>query len=150
MKKKLAIKIVIIMLVVLFAVTFVHKEVFAITPGDVTGEIKDGDIELGKDFIKNTTDLIRKIGAFLAVGVMMVIGIKYMTGSLEEKANYKKTMMPYITRMYTAIWSFDTSTYVNRNVFRSKGNRRHWKHYIRSNPSSWNSRSNSNTYDARN
>ena len=26
----------------------------------------------------------------------MVIGIKYMTGSISERAEYKKTMIPYI------------------------------------------------------
>ena len=26
----------------------------------------------------------------------MILGIKYMIGSVEEKAEYKKTMMPYI------------------------------------------------------
>lgn len=26
----------------------------------------------------------------------MILGIKYMTGSLEEKAEYKKSMIPYL------------------------------------------------------
>ena len=26
----------------------------------------------------------------------MILGIKYMTGSAEEKAEYKKTMVPYL------------------------------------------------------
>lgn len=40
--------------------------------------------------------LIRTVGIFIAVGILMVLGIKYMMGSAEEKASYKKTMMPYI------------------------------------------------------
>ncbi len=40
--------------------------------------------------------MLRLFGIFLAVGAMMVIGIKYMSGSIEEKANYKKTMIPYL------------------------------------------------------
>lgn len=40
--------------------------------------------------------MLRLFGTFLAVGAMMVIGIKYMSGSIEEKANYKKTMIPYL------------------------------------------------------
>ena len=45
----------------------------------------------------------------------MVLGIKYMVGSAEEKASYKKTMMPYIvgaillfgaTTVATAIFEF--------------------------------------------
>ena len=32
----------------------------------------------------------------LAVIVLLVIGIKYMMGSASEKAEYKKTMIPYL------------------------------------------------------
>ncbi|MDE5830161.1 MAG: pilin [Clostridia bacterium] len=40
--------------------------------------------------------IIRVIGTIIAVGVLMVLGIKYMMGSAEEKAEYKKTMLPYL------------------------------------------------------
>ena len=40
--------------------------------------------------------IIQVVGTVIAVGVLMVIGIKYMMGSAEEKAEYKKTIMPYI------------------------------------------------------
>lgn len=147
MKKNIAIKIFIIMLVALFVIAFIPKEILAITPGDITGKAPEDAPEIGESFLNNTTDLIRTIGMFIAVGAMMVIGIKYMTGSAEEKANYKKTMMPYITRMYTAIWSFNNSTDDNKYIFRCKRNRRHRKSYIRCNSSSWNSHSNFNAYD---
>ena len=39
---------------------------------------------------------IRAIGTIISVGVLMVLGIKYMMGSSEEKASYKKTMIPYL------------------------------------------------------
>ena len=39
---------------------------------------------------------IRIAGTVLSVVILIVIGIKYMLGSVEEKADYKKTMMPYI------------------------------------------------------
>ena len=40
--------------------------------------------------------IIRILGMILSVGVLMVLGIKYMMGSAEEKAEYKKTMIPYV------------------------------------------------------
>ena len=40
--------------------------------------------------------IIQTVGTIIAVGVLMVLGIKYMMGSAEEKASYKKTMIPYI------------------------------------------------------
>ena len=41
------------------------------------------------------TGALKVIGTFVAVGTTMYIGIKYMLGSVEEKAEYKKTMLPY-------------------------------------------------------
>lgn len=39
---------------------------------------------------------IRNISVVIAVVVLMIIGLKYMMGSVEEKASYKQTMMPYV------------------------------------------------------
>ena len=39
---------------------------------------------------------INVIGVIVSVIVLIVIGIKYMLGSVEEKAEYKKTMTGYI------------------------------------------------------
>ena len=40
--------------------------------------------------------LIQALGSITAVAILVVLGIKYMMGSAEEKAEYKKTMIPYI------------------------------------------------------
>lgn len=39
---------------------------------------------------------IRNIGIVLSVVILIIIGIKYMLGSTEEKAKYKETLLPYI------------------------------------------------------
>lgn len=39
--------------------------------------------------------VVQVIGVIVSVAVLGVIGIKYMVGSVEEKAEYKKTMFPY-------------------------------------------------------
>lgn len=39
---------------------------------------------------------INTIGIVISVIVLMVMGIKYITGSVEEKAEYKKMMLPYL------------------------------------------------------
>lgn len=44
----------------------------------------------------NVIGIIQVAGILIAVGVLMVLGIKYMMGSAEEKAEYKKTFIPYI------------------------------------------------------
>ena len=39
---------------------------------------------------------IRNISIVTSVIVLMVIGVKYILGSVEEKASYKETLVPYI------------------------------------------------------
>lgn len=70
--------------------------VYGFTPSDIKA---DGNVS-------STTELqsiggkllgvLQAVGVILAVIILTVIGIKYMMGSAEEKAEYKKTMMPYI------------------------------------------------------
>ena len=92
MQRKTIIKILISITVILL-VTISSTVVFAIQPKNITGT----DIELNDlSFMDDITELIRLVGTFIAVGVLMVIGIRYMMGSLEEKAAYKKSMMPYV------------------------------------------------------
>ena len=40
--------------------------------------------------------ILQTVGVVLSVVVLIVLGIKYMMGSAEEKAEYKKTMIPYL------------------------------------------------------
>lgn len=54
--------------------------------------------------------IVQVVGVVIAVVIILVIGIKYMIGSAEEKAEYKKTMMPYLVG---AILIFAGSTIVN-------------------------------------
>ncbi len=65
-----------------------------IKPSDINGNDYTGEFDL--DFVDKITNLVRTMGIFVAVGAMMIIGIKYMTGSIEDKANYKKSMVPYL------------------------------------------------------
>lgn len=52
----------------------------------------DAIVEKGGTII----EVIRVIGIIVTVISLMLLGIKYMTGSVEEKADYKKTMIPYL------------------------------------------------------
>lgn len=54
--------------------------------------------------------IIQVVGTIAAVAIVMVLGIKYMMGSAEEKAEYKKTMIPYIIG---AILLFAATTIAN-------------------------------------
>lgn len=54
--------------------------------------------------------IINTVGVVIAVVILMILGIKYMMGSAEEKAEYKKTMIPYLVG---AILIFASTTIVN-------------------------------------
>lgn len=49
-----------------------------------------------QNFGKAIVSVVRVLGVIVAVVVLLVLGIKYMVGSAEERAEYKKTMVPYI------------------------------------------------------
>lgn len=69
-----------------------------ITPGNLKGDTSD--VQSGVTSINNVGNsvigVLQVVGIVLSVIVLIVLGIKYMMGSAEEKAEYKKTMMPYI------------------------------------------------------
>ena len=44
---------------------------------------------------QNIVTIITTIGSIASVVFIVVLGIKYLLGSVEEKAEYKKTMLPY-------------------------------------------------------
>lgn len=54
--------------------------------------------------------ILQVVGIVVAIVVLLVLGIKYMMGSAEEKAEYKKTMIPYVIG---AILLFAATTIVN-------------------------------------
>lgn len=53
-----------------------------------TGEIAN----IGNSVVK----VLSTIGIVASVVVLIILGIKYMMGSVEEKSEYKKTLVPYI------------------------------------------------------
>lgn len=54
--------------------------------------------------------IMQVVGVVVAVVVILVIGIKYLIGSAEERAEYKKTMIPYLVG---AVLIFASTTIVN-------------------------------------
>lgn len=91
MKKVLSIVSILVMVL-----ATVSNVALAVDPGQFNGANSttntSGITNLGNNIIKT----IQYVGSIAAVIVLIVLGIKYMMGSTEEKAEYKKTMIPYI------------------------------------------------------
>ena len=114
------IKIISALLVVLMLVTFVTP-VFAVD-GIITGvetEVKSKgyDTVQGAANIKKTAGtiirIIRYVAIIIAVILIAVFGIKFMIGSAEEKAEYKKSFIPLIIGIVVVFGS----TYIAQVLF---------------------------------
>ena len=70
---------------------------FAATIGGVTINPNAGTADDKIASVGNTIiGVVQTVGTLAAVVVIAILGIKYMMGSAEEKAEYKKTFVPYI------------------------------------------------------
>ena len=92
--KKGLIKIILMLIVIIM---IGNHSVFAIKdPAELLiSQTVPGDEEL-EDLGKTILGVITVIGYAMSIIILIVMGIKYMTGSVEEKASYKKTMIPYV------------------------------------------------------
>ena len=100
MNKKLIQIFTILMIVI--ALCSISVSVFAegITPSSINGTSKGDSATAKVTGIKtignNIVKILQTVGVVLSVIILIVLGIKYMMGSAEEKAEYKKSMMPYV------------------------------------------------------
>ena len=88
-----ALSVLMIVVMIAFACTNVFA---AINPDQITaGADTDADDTILK--IGNTIlTIVTNVGMILAVVLIAVLGVKYMMGSTEEKAEYKKSLIPYL------------------------------------------------------
>lgn len=82
------------MVIFLIAIMFFTTISYGFGVEDLTGK----QIEAGtlKNAGNNTVKVISTIGVVVSVIMLIILGIKYMMGSTEEKAEYKKTLLPYV------------------------------------------------------
>lgn len=118
---KKSIKVISTLLLAIMLVTFIAGTVLAVDPNTVLNGLNGNGNVQTNDLTKvgnNIVTIIQVVGIVIAVIVLLVIGIKYMMGSASEKAEYKKTMIPYIvgavlifagTSLVRVIYSLSTS-----------------------------------------
>lgn len=96
------------------AILIVLLTIFTSTSTFAASKLTEG-IEISKDKANEVSDignkifgLVTNIGIICSVAALMLLGIKYMLSSVEEKAEYKKTFGVYIVG---AILVFGVSTF---------------------------------------
>lgn len=88
----------IILAVVIVMMTFSSTVFAAPTASEVITNLNNEKNQLA-DVSKiggKIVNTITTVGIIAAVVILAILGIKYMVGSTAEKAEYKKTMIPYI------------------------------------------------------
>ena len=85
----------IIMLIIITVSSFMATISYAdiIDPNDYN---PNNSTEEVPEKFTNMVGIIQTIGVILSIIVIGLLGIKYMTGSVEEKADYKKSMIPFL------------------------------------------------------
>lgn len=87
-------KIIFIILLLIIAIIFLGTICYGFGIDDLTGD------QTGMKNLKSTGNSIVRValsvGSVVSVVMLIILGIKYMIGSTEEKAEYKKTLMPYL------------------------------------------------------
>lgn len=61
-------------------------------PSELTGD----DYETAFNMASTIVGALTTVGIVVAVVGIIILGLKYMMGSVEQKADYKKTMIPYL------------------------------------------------------
>lgn len=90
-------KVLTVLLLTVMLVSFANTVVFAadpISPGNLTETY--GDSTKIQQKAGKIMGMIRNVAIIASVIVIMVLGVKYIMGSVEEKAEYKKSFMPLI------------------------------------------------------
>lgn len=109
MKKTL--KIFTVLLIAMLMITFTTN-VFAaeIDPSALTPTY--GDATQIQTTAGKIMGMIRNVAIVAAVIIIMVLGVKFMLGSVEEKAEYKKSFMPLIVGIVLVVAATSIATFI--------------------------------------
>lgn len=89
----------IIMLIIITLSSFMATISYAdlINPNDYNPNNSNDEVpEKFTNMVGIIATTIQTIGVVLSIIVIGLLGIKYMTGSIEERADYKKSMIPFL------------------------------------------------------
>lgn len=89
-------KAVVAVILAIITIALCVTPVFATQIGGVDVNVDTGAADALNGTGAKVLGYIRVVGTFIAVGVLMFLGIKYMTSSPSEKPDIKKSIIPYI------------------------------------------------------
>ena len=87
-------KIISVIMIIFMIATICLNVYAASTPDTFVNSISN--VDKFDTFGGKLVGAIRAVGIIVSVAILIVLGVKYMMGSAEEKAEYKKSMIPYL------------------------------------------------------
>ncbi len=90
------IKIFFAIMIVVITIAILSNVVLAYNPGNISGTHSGSAATQVKSVGQRILGVIQIVGTIASILTLVILGVKYMTGSVEEKAEYKKTLMPYL------------------------------------------------------
>ena len=94
-------KIMAIILLIITSLSFITTISYGFKIENMIGFSEEQAVERATEIQKmkhagnSIVRVLSSIGIVVSIVVLIVLGIKYMLGSVEEKAEYKKTLIPY-------------------------------------------------------
>lgn len=106
-------KILSILLLAVTLITF-STNVFAaeLTPSSVGAQITYGDDGGLANKAGKIMGMIRNVAVIASVIIIMILGVKYMLGSVEEKADYKKSFIPLIVGIVLVVSATSIASFI--------------------------------------
>lgn len=93
-KKKLVGVLIIAFIIFICLCSSVHGTI--ITPGDYNPNVGTTTaVSSFSTLMKKIVSLVQLIGSGVSIITIAIIAIKYMLGSVQDKAEYKKSLVPY-------------------------------------------------------
>lgn len=103
--------IAIIIMLLIISMSFITTVNATINPDDYKpNDLTASDYQKPFSFAKTILNAIMITGIVICVISVMYLGIKYMVGSVEERAEYKKTIIPIIVGLVMLVC---TTTFVS-------------------------------------
>ncbi len=98
-----ALLIAILLVSIMSQICFASNYTGIINEVDKAGKGVSNNIGGVKTVAGNVIKLIRNVAAIAAVVIISILGIKYMVGSTEERADYKKSFIPLIVGIVVVV-----------------------------------------------
>ena len=89
------ISVILIAIMLISVTSIVFADEISLDPSSIKGTTSGGASK-AQQIGGKILGIVQVVGSIVAVIILAVLGIKYMMGSAEEKAEYKKTFIPYI------------------------------------------------------